>query len=171
MWIRRGGVFKVFSGRHDHALDDKGRTMVPKEFRSVLAVLGQRSVMAAYEPGKPGYLEVRTVPAFQRFQAEFSKARKKARQNKAKLDRYATVHFGSARMIELDRTGRLLLPPELRARLGLTEGVAFVGIDDESFQIWRPESLDAVYDLCDEEADDIQDALGEAFAALDSASE
>ena len=74
-------------------------------------------------------------------------------------------------MIELDRTGRLLLPPELRARLGLTEGVAFVGIDDESFQIWRPESLDAVYDLCDEEADDIQDALGEAFAALDSASE
>ena len=87
MWIHRGGVFKVFSGRHDHALDDKGRTMVPKEFRSVLAVLGQRSVMAAYEPGKPGYLEVRTVPAFQRFQAEFSKARKKARQNKAKLDR------------------------------------------------------------------------------------
>lgn len=142
--------------------------MVPKEFRAVLTVLGQRSVVVAYEPGRPGYLEVRTVPAFQRFQAEFAKARKKARQDKAKLNRYATVHFGSARMIELDRTGRLLLPPELRTRLSLTERVAFVGIDEESFQIWRPESLDDVYDLCDEEADDIQGALGEAFAALDA---
>ena len=161
----------MFSGRHDHALDDKGRTMVPKEFRAVLTVLGQRSVMACYKPGKPGCLEVRTIPSFQGFQADFSEARKKARQNKALLDRFATVYFGSARAIELDRTGRLLHPPELRVRHGLKERVAFVGIDGDSFQLWRPEHLDDVYDFCDEQADAIQDALGEAFAALDTSTD
>ena len=74
------------------------------------------------------------------FQREFEEGRKWAKQNKALLDLYAIVYFGSARCIELDRTGRLPLPPELRARLGLTERVVFVGIDEESFQLWRPES-------------------------------
>jgi MraZ protein len=156
----------VFFGRHDHALDDKGRTMVPKEFRAVLSVLSQRSVMVSYKPGKPGCLEVRTVPSFQAFQRDFSRARKSAL-----LERSAIVYFGSARSIELDRTGRLLLPPELRERLGLTERVAFVGIDGERFQLWRPDHLDDVYDFCDEKADDIQDALSEAFAQLDSSTD
>ena len=136
----RGEAFATFSGRHDHALDDEGRTMVPKEFRAALTALGQRSVMIAYKPGKPGCLEVRTVSSFQAFQREFDEARKRAKQSKALLYRYATVYFGSARCIELDRTGRLPLPPELRAHLGLTERVVFVGIDEESFQLWRPES-------------------------------
>ena len=136
--------------------------MVPKEFRAVLTVLGQRSVMVAYKPGKPGCLEVRTVPAFQGFQKDFSRARKSAL-----LERFAIVYFGSARSIDLDRTGRLLLPPELRERLGLTERIAFVGIDGERFQLWRPEDLDDVYAFCDEQSDAIQDALSEAFAELD----
>ena len=86
----------------------------------------------------------------------------------ALLERYAIVYFGSARIIEMDRTGRLLLPPELRDRLGLTDRVAFVGIDGERFQLWRPDHLDSVYGFCDEHADAIQDALGDALASLEA---
>ena len=152
----------MFTGRHDHALDDKGRSMVPKEFRAYLNLMGQRSIVVAYKPGSPGCLEVRTPPAFQSFQKDFAKMRKSAL-----LERYAIVYFGSARIIEMDRTGRLLLPPELRDRLGLTDRVAFVGIDGERFQLWRPDHLDSVYGFCDEHADAIQDALGDALASLE----
>ena len=41
---RRGGESSVFAGRYDHALDEKGRTMMPKRFRDRLAASQDRSI-------------------------------------------------------------------------------------------------------------------------------
>ena len=137
--------------------------MVPKDFRAWLQVQGQSTVVMTWLPGRPGCVEVRTVPSFQAYQQAFRKAKRSAL-----LERFGIVYFGGAQRIDLDRTGRVLIPPALRKRLGVSDGVAFVGIDEDRFQLWKGDSLDEVYAFCDEHADEIQDALANAMYAAEA---
>jgi len=55
-------------------------------------------------------------------------------------DELAVALYGEAQFIAIDADGRIVLPKDLRARIGLEEGVtevAFVGLGDK-FQIWAP---------------------------------
>ncbi len=151
----------MFSGRHDHSLDEKGRTMVPRDFRAVLESLGERAMYITFALGKPRRLEVRPASSFEAFQARFTKGKKNAL-----LERFGILYFGGAERVELDKAGRILVPSGLRKKARLLEKVAFVGIDGDRFQLWRPEDLDDVYAYCDEHADEIQDALSDLLDGL-----
>jgi MraZ protein len=59
-------------------------------------------------------------------------------------DELAVALYGEAQFIAIDADGRIVLPKELRARIGLSEGVAevaFVGLGDK-FQFWSPERFE-----------------------------
>lgn len=49
---------------------------------------------------------------------------------------YKRVFVSSAQECPLDSQGRILIPPELRERVGLKDKVLFVGMID-SFEIWN----------------------------------
>jgi len=46
--------------------------------------------------------------------------------------------FGSMEEIAIDGSGRIILPPGLRRRAGITDSAMFVGTG-ETFEIWSPE--------------------------------
>jgi MraZ protein len=127
----------LFAGRFDHALDEKGRTMMPKRFRDRLAITQDRTVWMANALGGTRHLEVRPNSSFQAYFERISKLKPTPQV----LD-FKRYYFGSALEVEVDAAGRLLVPASLRTRLGLSDKITFVGADEQYFEIWHPEALD-----------------------------
>ncbi|MEZ4266101.1 MAG: hypothetical protein R3F39_06965 [Myxococcota bacterium] len=130
----------MFSGRFDHALDDKGRTMVPKDFREILESRGETVLKITNGLGAPHHLEVRSAASFALYQQEVD-----AVMNEDEIEDYKLFYFGAASTVELDKAGRILIPATFRHLLGLQDTVAFSGVDSQRFQIWKPEVLNAKY--------------------------
>ena len=131
----------MFAGRFNHALDPKGRTMVPKRFRARLDELGDKSVWITNALGPYNHLDVRPDSLFRAYQERVA-----AVPETPLLIQYKRFYFGSAIEVELDAAGRLLIPAGFRARCALTDRVSFVGLDGERFQLWNPEDLDADFE-------------------------
>ncbi len=127
----------MFAGRYDHALDEKGRTMMPKRFRDRLAASQDRSIWITNPLSGTGHLDVRPDSAFQSF---FDRVSKLAPSPEI-LD-FRRYYFGAAMEVEVDNAGRILIPASLRGRIGLTDKVAFVGTQAQSFELWHPDALD-----------------------------
>jgi MraZ protein len=121
----------VFKGTYHHRLDPKGRLPVPAAFRRTLADQGARTVvatlldqcLAVYPPAEWARLEdqLRALPSF-------------SRPVKA-LTRLLTSRAADC---ELDVQGRILLPPSLRAAIGLERDAVVVGVLNR-FEVWPPE--------------------------------
>ena len=151
----------MFSGRHDHSLDEKGRSMVPKEFRNLLNELGQMSLVVTFYPGERPYLEAWTVSAFRARKREINALTK---ANPRALRSFRRMFVGHATTVPVDKAGRLLIPPELRSMVGLTDRITFLGVGEEdSFELWKPESLVAEQAFCAQHADEIFEALAPAI--------
>lgn len=127
----------MFAGRYDHSLDDKGRTMMPKRFRSRLVELEDSSVWVTNALGSPNHLDVRPSSSFDAYFKRISKLK-----NDPMVMDFKRYYFGSAIEVEVDAAGRILIPAQLRQRCNLTDKVAFVGLDEERFQLWHPADLD-----------------------------
>ena len=127
----------MFAGRFDHALDDKGRTMMPKRFRDRLAITEDRTVWMAQALDGTKHLEVRPNSSFKAYFETISKLKQTAQ-----VQGFKRYYFGAAMEVEIDGAGRLLVPASLRSRLGLTDKITFVGADQDYFEIWHPDALD-----------------------------
>jgi len=144
------GANAVFAGRFDHALDEKGRTMMPKRFRERLVVSQDRTVWMANPLDGTRHLQVRPNGSFQSYFERVSKL--KATKQVQDFKRF---YFGSALEVEVDAAGRLLIPAALRSRLELTDRIAFVGADAQYFEIWHPDVLDQRFDEMQSLSEDI----------------
>jgi MraZ protein len=123
----------VFKGTYRYRIDPKGRLPVPAAFRRALGEATSQSLvvtlldqcLAAYPPAEWERLEaqLRGLPAF-------SKPVKT-------LTRLLTSR---ALDCPLDRQGRVLLPPALRAHAGLAGREAVVVGVLNRFEVWAPEA-------------------------------
>ena len=60
----------------------------------------------------------------------------------SELDDLSAMLFADARPLQFDVTGRIVLPADLLAHAGITDGAIFVGRGN-SFQIWEPSAFRA----------------------------
>ena len=127
----------MFAGRYDHALDEKGRTMMPKRFRERLIALGDKSVWITNALGSPNHLDVRPDSSFQDYFQRVSRLK-----NDPTVVDFKRYYFGSAIEVDLDAAGRILVPAGLRSRCELVDKITFVGVDEGRFQLWHPALLD-----------------------------
>lgn len=133
------GLERMFLGRFVHSIDDKGRITVPVRFRASLA-------SGAYiTQGFERNLMVYTSETFQRMAqgaATLSTTNPEARAIRR-------VIFGGATNVELDSSGRILIPPFLREYAQFQDEVTIVGAG-EYLEIWAndlwTEELDSVTD-------------------------
>jgi MraZ protein len=116
----------MFRGEFDHVLDEKGRTSLPKEFRSLLA------------GDTPPWLT-----AFPRclviFPAEdFESLEQRLTQTSTTLEPVHDLQrliIGKATACPFDRQGRILIPPGLREWAGLDREITFTGLG-RRIEIW-----------------------------------
>jgi MraZ protein len=115
----------VFLGTHTPRLDDKGRLILPAKYREELAA------GLVLTKGQDGCLYVFPVTEFGRITDALRTAPVTA---KAVRD-YSRVLFASASDEELDRQGRITIPPGLRDYAGLDRDCVVIGANTR-LEIW-----------------------------------
>jgi len=115
----------MFYGEHDHTLDDKSRLTLPAKFRHALA----GGVVLA--KGIDRNVDVHPRESWEATMArivDLDSLSREAREMKRHV-------FAGATVGELDRQGRVLLPPHLVEHAGLGKEVVVAGVHDH-IELW-----------------------------------
>ncbi|MCS7051631.1 MAG: division/cell wall cluster transcriptional repressor MraZ [Thermomicrobium sp.] len=118
----------MFLGRYTHAIDDKGRLAIPARFRE--AFRGQGVLTRGIDRCLTLYPMSSWQPLAEKVSA-LSISDPDARA-------FRRMVFAEATVVEFDRQGRILLPPELREYAGLEREAIVVGVHSY-IEIWSPE--------------------------------
>jgi len=130
----------VFSGRFDHAIDEKGRVSIPARFRDVLAREEHDRLFITNNL----YNRERSLDVYPPVEWEQLLA-KVATRNRfdPSIQKFETFYIGGAHEVPVDRQGRILIPTRLREFAGLTREVTFSALRDH-FQLWDKAVLEGV---------------------------
>jgi MraZ protein len=145
----------MFRGQFQHSIDAKGRVSVPARFRDELLPAGQSAFVVTPDPFDP-CLHLWAMPAWEEFEAKIA-----ALPN---LDphvvRFRRLYVSAATECELDRPGRMLVPPHLRERAALGKDVLFAGTGVR-VELWARERWDASVSMTPSEFAEFRQAVME----------
>ena len=116
----------MFWGCHEHVLDEKGRTSLPKEFRDLLT----RSSELPWLTARSRCLALYPADKFLKLRQRLSED--VLNDAAESLER---LIIGHATPCSVDRAGRILIPPMLRRRAQLERDITFLGLTDR-VEIW-----------------------------------
>lgn len=121
----------MFMGEFQHSIDPKGRLIVPVKYRDELGDIfvvtkGLDDCLFVYPMAEWKNMEekLRALP--------FTKADARA---------FARFFFSGAAECEIDKQGRILLPPQLREYAKLDKEVVLIGVSTR-VEIWGKEAWD-----------------------------
>lgn len=130
----------MFSGRFDHAIDNKGRVSIPARFREVLQKAGlDRLYITNFIVDNERCLQLFLPGDWERLVGKIKEKANFSRNTQL----FQIFYIGGAHEVEVDRQGRILIPPKLREFAHLEKEVAFSAMTDH-FQLWAKETLDRV---------------------------
>jgi MraZ protein len=115
----------VFLGTYTPRLDDKGRLILPAKFRE------QLEAGVVVTRGQERCLYVFPVAEFERLAEQLRQAPVTSKQARD----YLRVFLSGASDEELDKTGRMTIPPMLRQYAGLDRECAVIGAG-QRVEIW-----------------------------------
>ncbi len=150
-----------FIGKEQHAIDEKGRLMIPARFRKRLAsvqdVRSPDSKQALFYVMKAidGSLELYEPHVWEDKEESLS-ALSDFNPEERMLK---TLMYESLDSVEMDRQGRIALPREFMQHAGITKDVVIIG-ENSKMSLWSPESLEAVLR---ENGSDIQELATKYF--------
>ncbi len=143
----------MFRGCFEHTIDDKGRLSIPARFREALEntfapplyLTRQKDCLVAYPADEWRALEARIneLPSFD-----------------PKVQAFRRFFYAPAQECALDRAGRILVPPTLRAYAGLDRQVVLAGMG-KTFEIWAKDRYDAAMEAVAADFDQIARAIGD----------
>ena len=115
----------MFYGKHEHTVDEKNRLTLPAKFRDALdaGVVLARGIDRNIDVYPRGNWDANVARI-----AELDSLTREAREMK----RYV---FAGAAVAELDKQGRVLVPPDLVMHAGLGKDVVVAGVHDH-IEIW-----------------------------------
>ena len=115
----------MFYGEYEHSVDDKKRLTLPARFREQLA--GGVVLTRGIEQNIDVYPRAGWDANVGRI-AELDSLNREAREMKRFV-------FAGATVTELDKQGRVLIPPQLAAHAGIEKDVVLAGVHDR-IEIW-----------------------------------
>ncbi len=119
----------LLTGTFGRSIDEKLRVAIPKRLRETLCHPEGGAVYVA--PGTDQSLAIYSEEAFSQL------ARRLARSPPGRQDvrAYTRLFYAQAQRVELDRQGRLRIPPELAALAGLDKEAVLLGVQDH-LELW-----------------------------------
>jgi MraZ protein len=121
----------MLRGSSSHTLDDKGRFIIPARFKDVIRASSSDAVMITC---MDGCLVAYTLEEWSRIEDRILALAEKS----GSMRRFRRLFVGGAHECTLDKQGRVLVPPTLRADAGLEKEIVLVGVLDH-FEIWSQE--------------------------------
>ena len=137
----------MFMGEYNHTIDAKGRLIVPAKFREQL---GEAFVITN---GNDGCLNIYTNEDWETFLEKLSLL-----PNNRDKREIVRVFVSKANTVEVDKQGRILVPPALRVKAGLEKDVVLAGAIDK-VEVWDKNRWEKQSDEGD--IDDIAERLAD----------
>ncbi|HKO53550.1 MAG TPA: division/cell wall cluster transcriptional repressor MraZ [Polyangiaceae bacterium] len=144
----------MFRGQFIHSVDAKGRISLPARFRDVLVGDDQAGFVitpALFDP----CLHVYPMKTWEDFEQEVAKL--------PSLDpnavRFRRMYVSAAVECELDKAGRVLVPPHLRERAELDKSEALWAGMGKNLELWSRARWDAALDMAPSEMDSFRLAV------------
>lgn len=137
----------MFMGEYNHTIDAKGRLIMPSKFREAL---GDTFTVTK---GLDGCLFVFTPEEWVNFQESL----KDLPYNNAQARKLTRFFMAGASPCEVDKQGRISIPPSLRQHACLEKDVVLAGVG-RRIEIWDKERWDAAntYDNVEEIAENME---------------
>jgi len=117
------------TGTYSRAVDEKGRLPIPKPLRDAMGCTTGGVLYLA--PGTDGALALYSEDAFTRLADRLTQFPPAGRDVRA----FARLFYGRAHRVELDRQGRIRIPPELAELVELGKDAVVLGVQDH-VEIW-----------------------------------
>ncbi|MBE5897169.1 MAG: division/cell wall cluster transcriptional repressor MraZ [Lachnospiraceae bacterium] len=115
----------MFMGEYNHTVDAKGRMIMPAKFREQL---GEQFVVTK---GVDGCLYVYSSEEWGRIEEKFREVNLTTKDAR----KFMRFFFAGAATCDVDKQGRILIPPVLRNFAGLEKDVVLVGVMTK-IEIW-----------------------------------
>ena len=119
----------MFYGEYEHAIDRKGRAIIPAKFRQVLQANGVKTIFLTR--GLDGCLFIFPEPEWRAVENRF----KQIPFTKAEGRKFNRLFFSGAVEIELDRLGRLLIPKHLKEFAHIKQDLVIIGVSTR-IELW-----------------------------------
>ena len=145
----------MFAGSHQLTVDEKGRLAVPARFRAPLAEQWQSQLVITM--GHEPCLEIYPAAEFARIASDIDNM-----ENRDHAELLKRAFVGRAVDTEIDKQGRIGLPPILRRLARLDSAVVLVG-QINRFELWSEEKWNEMYG---DGPSSIVPALKDAFRTL-----
>ncbi|HTG00306.1 MAG TPA: division/cell wall cluster transcriptional repressor MraZ [Nitrospirota bacterium] len=142
----------MFRGSFEHTVDAKGRVSVPSKFREIIADRYDGKIVLSMDYDR--CLTVYPLEEWERLEEKI----KSLSLVKQEVKEFRRFLLSSAMECELDKQGRILLPPTHRQHAGITKSVTLVGLI-EKIEIWDAKAWEA-------RNSQNSDKIGEALAEL-----
>lgn len=126
-----------FMGQFEHALDGKGRVIVPAKLREEIRPLEDGDGFVA-TVAPEGCLCLYTPREWERISTEMERLPR----GSAELRRFQRTWYSGAERVPLDAQGRILLPERLRGKSGIRKDLMLAGCYDR-IEVWAKETWDA----------------------------
>ncbi len=140
-----------FLSRSEHVIDEKGRLSIPARFRDVLRrVYSEKLIVTNWERSLRAY----PVPVWHELENKLIEGGNKER-GFGKFVRYV---ISGVTECPLDKQGRVLIPPSLRADLGIKKVVILNGML-KHFEIWDKTAWEAETKWTRENFHDFEEGL------------
>jgi MraZ protein len=119
----------MFRGSFEHSVDSKGRVSVPSRFRELLSERYEGKLVLTMDFDK--CIMVYPLEEWERVEEKI----KSLPQSQKEVKDYTRFVFSNAAECELDKQGRILIPPPLREGARISKSVIVVGILNK-MEIW-----------------------------------
>ena len=146
----------MFYDSSTHTMDAKNRVFVPKRFQQVLGRDPEGNMVAFLTRGLDGCLFLFSEEGFRRALDRLDTQPFTGPQQRKMQRRF----FSNTTRVQLDASGRLLVPEKLREQVGLGKDVVMVGVVHRA-EIWPKERWDAIEAESESDFDELLEVLCE----------
>ena len=136
----------MFRGHYEHTIDAKGRTSLPSRFRQALPAAGDTRLVLtpALEPGT--CLDAYPMAEWEALEAKVATLNRWDRDVVLFRRRY----ISAAVEVDIDKSGRILIPAHLRDRAGLKKEALWAGVGS-TMELWAKERWEGAQALPDDD--------------------
>jgi MraZ protein len=145
----------VFRGQFQHSIDAKGRVSLPARFRDAFVADGDPRLILTPAPFDP-CLHLYPFRAWQAFEEKLSELP----SLDPRIVRFRRLYVSPAMELELDRAGRLLIPPPFREKADLQKDVFWAGMG-RLIEVWSKSLWDDATSMSTEELADFKASVQE----------
>ena len=141
----------MFRGQFEHAIDAKGRTSLPSRYRDVLAA-GNDLRLVLTRALFDRCLHLYPMKAWEELEAKIAEMP----QFDPNVVAFRRLYLSAAVECELDKQGRILIPPSLRDHAELEKDVLWAGMG-RTAELWSKERWQSAQAMSEVELAELQD--------------